>query len=46
MTDYDEEVIEIAEDYNLEPEEAEEVQNLAEELGLDIDDAVVIHGAL
>lgn len=46
MTNYDEEVLEIASDYDLEPEEAEEVQNLAEELGVNIDDAVAIHEAL
>ncbi len=46
MTDYDEEILEIAKDYDLEPEEAEEVQSLAEELGVDVDDAVMIHEAL
>lgn len=46
MTDYDEEVLEIAADYDLDPEEAEEVQSIAKELGVDIDDAVMIHEAL
>ncbi len=46
MTDYDEEIHEIARDYDLEPEVAEEVQSLSEELGVDIDDAVMIHDAL
>lgn len=46
MTDYDEEVLEIAKDYDLDPDEAEEVQSLSEELGVDIDDAVMIHEAL
>lgn len=46
MTDYDEEVLEIAEDYNLDPEEAEEVQNLVEELGVDVEDALEMYEAL
>ncbi len=46
MTDYDEEVLEIAKDYDLDLEDAEEVQNLAEELGVDVDDAIMIHEAL
>jgi hypothetical protein len=46
MTDIDEEVLEIAKDYDLDLEEAEEVQALAEELGVDLDDAVMIHEAL
>ncbi len=45
MTDYDEEVLEIAKDYDLDPEEAEEVQSIAEEHGVDVDDAVMIHEA-
>ena len=44
--EYDEEVLEIAKDYDLDPEEAEEVQSLSEELGVDIDDAVMIHEVL
>lgn len=46
MTDYSEEVLEIAKDYDLDLEEAEEVQFLSEELGVDVDDAVMIHEAL
>lgn len=46
MTDYDEEVLEIAKDYDLDLEEAEEVQNLVQELGVDVDAAVMIHEAL
>ena len=46
MTDYDEEVLEIAKDYDLDLEDSEEVQNLAEELGVDVDDAIMIHEAL
>jgi|GEM_PF-3425615 len=46
MTDDNEEALEIAKDYDLDPEGAEEVQSLSEELGIDIDDAVVIHEAL
>lgn len=44
--EYDEEVLEISVDYDLEPDEAEEVQSIVEELGVDIDDAVMIHEAL
>lgn len=46
MTDYDEEVLEIAKDYGLDLEDGEEVQNLVEELGVDVDDAIMIHEAL
>ncbi len=46
MTDYDEEILEIAKEYDLDLEEAEEVQSLAEELDVDVDDAIVIHEAL
>lgn len=46
MTDYDEEVLEIAADYDLDPEQAEEVQSIGEEYGVDVDDAVMIHEEL
>lgn len=46
MTDFDEDILEIATEYDLEPEEAEEVQILSEELGVDIEDAVMIHEIL
>ncbi len=46
VSDFDEEVLEIATDYDLDTEEAEEVQSIAEELGVDIDDAVMIQEAL
>jgi len=46
MTDYDEEVLEIAADYDLDLDQAEEVQSIVEELGVDVDDAVMIHEAL
>ncbi len=46
MVGFDEEVLEIAKDYDLNSEEAEEVQSLSEELGVDLDDAVMIHEAL
>lgn len=38
----DEEVIEIAKDNDIELEEAEEVRDLADELGVDIDEALEI----
>ena len=46
MSDFDEEVLEIAADYDLDPEQAEEVQSIADEYGVDIDDAVMIQEAL
>ncbi len=38
----DEEVIEIAKDYDIDIEEAEEVKNLVDELGVDTDEAIEI----
>ncbi len=46
MTDYDDEVLEIAADYDLAPEQAEEVHSISEEYGVDVDDAVMIQEAL
>ena len=46
MINYDEEILEIAKDYDLDLDEAEEVQSIVEEFGVDVDDAVMIHEAL
>ncbi len=46
MDEIDENILEIAKDYDLEPEEAEEVQDLADELGIDIDEAVELRDEL
>jgi hypothetical protein len=40
------EILEIADDYQLDIKEAKEVKGLAEELGVDIDDAVEINDAM